>query len=174
MLKECLKNYLDKYFECYKNCRGTYPVVPYDEYEKSSLWYGEANDEDYIQWKYKEKDTETKFSELEDELDLVLPNAVKEFYNSYYFLQLQGFYNGERVLFNAISDNIDILQELRKCIFEINDKKYLDMCIYSSMDLALCVEVETGAIVCVDYDCDKVEVIEDSIEKLLNNLKPIR
>lgn len=107
-------------------------------------------------------------------MDLVLPDAVKEFYNSYYFLQLQGFYNGESVLFNAISDTIDILQELRKCIFEINDKKYLDMGIYSSMDLALCVEVETGAIVCVDYDCDKVEVIADSIEKLLNNLKPIR
>ena len=35
MLKECLKNYLDKYFECYKNYMGTYPVVPYDEYEKS-------------------------------------------------------------------------------------------------------------------------------------------
>ena len=48
------------------------------------------------------------------------------------------------------------------------------MGIYSSVDLALCVEVEMGAIVCVDYGCDKVEVIADSIEKLLNNLKPIR
>lgn len=28
-------------------------------------------------------------------MDLVLPDAVKEFYNSYYFLQLQGFYNGD-------------------------------------------------------------------------------
>lgn len=35
MVKECLKTYLDKYFACYKNYRGTYPVVPYDEEEKS-------------------------------------------------------------------------------------------------------------------------------------------
>ena len=173
MIKECLKNYLDKYFECYKNYMGTYPVVPYDEYEKSSLWYGEVNDEDYIQWMFKEKNIETKFLELEDELELILPDAVKEFYNSYYFLQLQGFYNGESVRFNAISDNIDILQELRKCIFKINAKKYLDMGMYSSMDLALCMEVDTGAVVCVDYDCDNVEVIANSLEELLNKLTPM-
>ncbi len=174
MIKECLKSYLSKYFECYKNYMGTYPVVPYDEDEKSSLWYGEVNDEDYIQWMFKEKDIETKFSELEDELELVLPDAAKEFYNSYYFLQLQGFYNGESVHLNAISDCIDILQELRKCIFEINAKKYIDMGIYSSMDLALCMEVDTGVIVCVDYDCDKVEVIADSLEEFLNKLSPMR
>lgn len=169
-----LKKLLNKYFECYKNYMGTYPVVPYDEYEKSSLWYGEVNDEDYIQWMFKEKDKDTKFSELEDELDMVLPDTVKKFYNSYYFLQLQGFYNGESVCFNAVSDYIDILQELRKCIFEINAKKYLDMGIYSSMNLALCMEVDTGVIVCVDYDCDKVKVIADSLEELLNKLTPMR
>ena len=168
-----LKKLLNKYFECYKNYMGTYPVVPYDEYEKSSLWYGEVNDEDYIQWMFKEKDKDTKFSELEDELDMVLPDTVKKFYNSYYFLQLQGFYNGESVCFNAVSDYIDIL-ELRKCIFEINAKKYLDMGIYSSMNLALCMEVDTGVIVCVDYDCDKVKVIADSLEELLNKLTPMR
>lgn len=86
MIKECLKTYLDKYFACYKTYRGTYPAVPYDEEEKSSLWYGEPDEEEYIQWMYKEKDKQTDFSDLEDELELALPDTAKEFYNSYYFL----------------------------------------------------------------------------------------
>ena len=96
MIKECLKTYLDKYFACYKNYRGTYPAVPYDEEEKSSLWYGEPDEEEYIQWMYKEKDKQTDFSDLENEPELALPDAAKEFYNSYYFLQLQGFYHGDQ------------------------------------------------------------------------------
>ena len=174
MIKECLKTYLDKYFECYKNYMGTYPTVPYDEDEKSSLWYGEVDEEDYIQWMYKEKDRQTKFSELEDELDLVLPDAAKEFYNSYYFLQLQGFYNGENVSFDSISDCRDILQDLRNCIFEMKEKKYLHMGIYSNMDLALCMEIDTGAIVWVDYDCKNVEKIADSLEEFLNKMTPMK
>lgn len=38
MIKESLKEYLDKYFESYKNDMGTFPTVPYDEDEESSLW----------------------------------------------------------------------------------------------------------------------------------------
>lgn len=58
---------------------------------------GEVDEEDYIQWMYKEKEEQINFSELEKELNLVFPDAVKEFYNSYYFLELQGFYNGENI-----------------------------------------------------------------------------
>lgn len=174
MIKECLKTYLDKYFECYKNYTGTYPTIPYEEDEKSSLWYGEADEEGYIQWIYKEKDRQTNFSDLEDALDLILPDAAKEFYNSYYFLQLQGFYHGESVRLDAVSDCRDILQDLKNGMFEMKDKKYLHMGIYSNMDLALCMEVSTGAIVWVDYDCENVEKLADSLEEFLNKMTPVK
>ena len=70
MIKESLKAYLDNYFEMYKNSMGTYPTVPYDEEEESSLWFGEMDEDEYIQWMYKVKETETNFSELEAELDI--------------------------------------------------------------------------------------------------------
>lgn len=174
MIKESLKAYLDKYFESYKKYMGRYPVVPYDEDEKSSLWFGEMDEEEYIQWRYEEKGTQTDFSELEKELGLTLPNAAKEFYNSYYFLRLEGFYNGESVFFDDISENRDILHDLKSCIFENEGKKYIQIGIYSSMDLALCMEIDTGKIVSVDYDQDKVEAIVDSLEKMLNKMTPTK
>lgn len=174
MIKESLKAYLDKYFESYKNYMGTYPAVPYDEDEKSSLWFGKVDDEEYIQWMYKEKEEQTSFLELEDEFDLILPDAVREFYNSYYFLQLQGFYNGESVMLDNISDDRDILQDLKTCIFKLEEKKYLQMGIYSNMDLALCMEIDTGEIVWVDYDCNTTGKIADSLGELLNKMTPMR
>lgn len=157
-----------------KTTGGTYPAVPYDEEEKSSLWYGEPDEEEYIQWMYKEKDKQTDFSDLENEPELALPDAAKEFYNSYYFLQLQGFYHGESVNFDPISDSRDILRDLRTCIFEINGKKYLHMGIYSNMDLVLCMETGTGAIVQADYDSKNVEKLADSLEEFLDQMTPVR
>lgn len=174
MLKESLKKYLEKYFECYKNYRGTYPTVPYDEDEKSSLWYGEADEEEYIQWMYKEKDAQTDFSDLEDGLNLVLPDAAKEFYNSCYFLQLQGFYNQESVCFDPISDCTDILQDVGNYIFGMKGKKYLHLGIYSNMDLDLCMEIDTGMIVSVDYDGEKAEKLADTLEEFLNKMTPMK
>lgn len=174
MIKESLKGYLDRYFESYKNNLGIYPAVPYDEDEESSLWFGEADEEDYIQWMYKERGTQINFSQLEAELNLVLPDAAKEFYNSYYFLELQGFYNGEHIGFDSVSDNRDVLQDLKTCIFQMKEKKYLHMGIYSNMDLALCMEINTGKIVWVDYERNNVEMLADSLGELLNRMTPMR
>ena len=174
MIKENLKAYLHKYFEIYKNYMGTYPTVPYNEDKISSLWFGEVDDEEYIQWMFKEKNEQTTFVGLEDELELTLPDAVKEFYNSFYFLQLQGFYNGECITFDDISDNRNILQDLRTCIFTREEKKYLQMGIYSNGDLPLCMEIETGEIVWTDYDCNNVGKIADSLDELLSKMTPMR
>lgn len=176
MIKESLKAYLDKYFEMYKKYMGKYPTVPYDEEEESSLWFGEMDEDEYIQWMYKEKDTETNFSELEAELDLEFPDELKEFYNSYYFLQLQGFYNGEHLSFKDVSDNRNIAEDLY--ITKVKDKNYLYMGIYSSMDLDMCMEIETGKMVSVDYEADDneviVDVLTDSLEELLRKMSPVR
>lgn len=175
MIKESLKAYLDNYFEMYKNSMGTYPTVPYEE-EESSLWFGEMDEDEYIQWMYKVKETETNFSELEAELDLEFPDELKEFYNSYYFLELQGFYNGEHLYFDSISDTRDILNELY--ITKIKGKNYLYMGKYSCMDIELCMEIDTGRMVSADYEGDDVEIIievlTDSLEELLSKMSPVR
>ena len=57
---------------------------------------------------------------------------------------------------------------------EINGKKYLHMGIYSNMDLALCMETGTGAIVQADYDSKNVEKLADSLEEFLDQMTPVR
>ena len=80
---------------------------------------------------YKEKESETDFSTLESELGFLLPDELKEFYNSYYFLQRQGFYNGENVNFDNVSDCRDIVQDLKGYLSTIEGKKYMYMGIYT-------------------------------------------
>ncbi|MDE6602140.1 MAG: SecY-interacting protein Syd [Lachnospiraceae bacterium] len=50
----------------------------------------------------------------------------------------------------------------------------LHMGIYSNMDLALCMEIDTGTIVLVDYDCKNVEKIADSLEAFLDQMTPVK
>lgn len=42
------------------------------------------------------------------------------------------------------------------------------------MDFALCMEIDTGAIVWVDYDCKNVEKLADSLEEFLNRMTPMK
>lgn len=174
MIKDALKEYLAKYFECYKNFMGSYPKVPYDEDAVSTLWIGEADDEDYIQWMYKEKTAQTDFSQLENESGIILPDDAKEFYNSYFFLQLQGFYNGENIIFDGISDTGDILQDLKECIFETNGRKYLQMGICGGRDMALCMEIDTAKMVLFDSENEETEPLADSLGQLLRSMTPMQ
>lgn len=48
------------------------------------------------------------------------------------------------------------------------------MGIYSNRDLALCMEIDTGAIVQADYDSKTVEKLADSLEEFLDQMTPVR
>lgn len=173
MVKKSLKEYLDKYFEKYKESMGSYPKVCYDLDEETSLVFGEIDEEGYIQWKYQEKTEQTDFTELEQEFGIKLPESFKEFHNSYYFLCLEGFYHGESVYIEEIPESRDILEELTY-IFENESKQYIPLGMYGNMDLTLSMEVATGKIVTVDYETDEEKVIADSLEQVLDEMVPVR
>lgn len=75
----------------------------------------------------------------------------------------------ESVFLDNITENRDILQEL-KYIFENESKKYIPLGLYGDMQLSLCMETDTGKIVAVDYENDSIEIIADSLEKMLDEM----
>lgn len=58
MLKETLKNYMDAYIKVYREAFGKYPQVEVDaeiSEEPSVCFFGEKDEDGYIQWKYVEQ-----------------------------------------------------------------------------------------------------------------------
>lgn len=172
MLKESLKMYLDKYFDFWIKERGSYPMVPFDSEEESTLYFGEVDKEEYVQWKYKEIEQKIDFDALEKKYGVELPLEIKEYYNSYYFLQLEGFINGKHISMTPIEESTDIIGMLEYYLSEENGMIALGT--YGEMDLQLSIELETGTIIAYDYEWESKSLIADSLTTLFNQMLPKR
>lgn len=95
MLKETLKNYMDAYIKVYREAFGKYPQVEVDaeiSEEPSVCFFGEKDEDGYIQWKYVEQSADIDFDRLEKERCVQVCDEVKQLYHSYLFLELQDFW----------------------------------------------------------------------------------
>ena len=173
MVKESLKNYLDRYFESYIEKMGSYPIVPFDEDEVSSLYFGEADEEEHIQWKYAEKKEYTDFSDLEKKFGVKIADDIKELYNSYYFLQLQGFWHNEYVYIEEITEYSNIPHKF-EYTFENESKELVPIGMYGNMQLTLCLEISTGNLIAVDYEGSIPNIILGSLSKFLDEMTPLK
>ncbi|MDE7204429.1 MAG: hypothetical protein K2O91_21595 [Lachnospiraceae bacterium] len=55
-------------------------------------------------------DRSIDFSELEEEYAVHISNELKEYYNSFYFLELCGFWDNVCITLNKIDDKTDVLK----------------------------------------------------------------
>ena len=109
MLKEVLKKYIDAFFKGYEDDLKSLPKLPYDEDNPSNLYVGEMDNDGWIQWRYVPVDRIIDFSELEEEYSINISTELKEYYNSFYFLELCGFLDNRYVQLDKIDETVDVL-----------------------------------------------------------------
>ena len=98
MLKEVLKKYIDAFFKVFEDDLKSLPKIAYDEDNPSNLYVGEMDNEEWIQWQYVPVDRIIDFSELEKEYAMHISTELKEYYNSFYFLELCGFFDNVLIM----------------------------------------------------------------------------
>lgn len=187
MLKDALRDYLDLYAECWEKEFGHPPMVDAEITEEPSICFvGEADDEGYIQWKYVEQPDPIDFDAIENQYQIHVCEDVKQLYNSYIFLELQGFLDGQRVHFDPVTD------ETKDLFFPSDDAPPIDQYphlviigLYGPMDVSLCVDIVTGKVYSWDLDdytyeyenedrYKDPELIADSLTDLLTRLTPMK
>lgn len=171
MIKEELHRYLEKYVEFWKNERGSLPMVPYDEDCETKMYLGERDEDEYIQWNYKRKDKIIEFLPIEKKYDIKLHSDLKEYYNSYYFLQLEGFVDGRRIWLDPIDEERDILAEL-EYIFENEGKHIIEIGVEGKSDLPLYFEINSGNVMIYDFENNDKKILADSLKELFAKLSP--
>lgn len=186
MFKDALKKYLDDYIELYRERFGTYPQIDAEITEEpSACFFGEKFEDGYIQWKYVGQPNPIAIDRLEKERHVHICDEVKQLYNSYLFLELQGFLDGreEQILaFDPVTEETDGL------FFPSDDlpatEEYPNLIIigrYGQMDASLCVDVVTGEVYSWDLNDDtyefeyegryrEPELLADSLTELLSRL----
>ena len=126
MIKDKIKNCLEENIILWQTEANSLPKIKFDEYtyEKSNLYVGDSDTEGRIQWHYTPVSRVLDFSDLEMESHIVLPQDLKDYYNAYFFLELNGFIDGECISFDPIDEIDDVLENLAYFMSGEEDEKF--------------------------------------------------
>ncbi|MGM7722854.1 SecY-interacting protein Syd [Metabacillus sp. Hm71] len=109
------------------------------------------------------------------ELGLKIHKSIKEYFNSYWFLNLQGFYDSRLVNLEPVEPGKRVLEffQSMKQYEENNGRefKYIQIGFISPEDLAINVDNDTLQIFIEDYETEENELLADSLVELISNLK---
>lgn len=174
-IKQVMSRYFKEYFDYWYDKYGTLPKVPWDEDISSLLYQSEPDEEGYVYWKPKLKDIHENFEYIEEILGINVNNSIKEYFNSYWFLNLEGFYNTKRISLEPVEPDKNVLeyfQNIKQYEESIgNSFRYIDIGFISPEDISIAVDNETGKIVKHDYETEEIEVIAESLDELIGQLK---
>ena len=101
-MKTAMKYYFDLLITSWKSFNGTYPLTPYDEQLLPKIYVGEMNEEEYISWMPVEKDEISDFSLMEQEFGISIHESIKEYFNSYWFAYIKGFFNSCNIILDPV------------------------------------------------------------------------
>ncbi|MGE7184023.1 SecY-interacting protein Syd [Peribacillus sp. NPDC006672] len=143
--------------------------------ELNSIMYeGEVDEDDYITWKPVEKTTLHDFKQLEEILEVVFHKSIVEYFNSYWFADLDGYTNDSYIKLEAVLPNIKC-DSFRGALegYKTNHNKRLDNIPLGieGNGLLVVVDNENGRVKLEDFERNSFEVISESIEALISKLR---
>ncbi|MBN3522642.1 SecY-interacting protein Syd [Paenibacillus apiarius] len=71
-------------------------------------YQSELDEDEYVYWEPKVKEKQEDFEAIEADIDLRVHSSIKEYFNSFWFLNLQGFYNSKLISLGPVEPDKDI------------------------------------------------------------------
>ncbi len=177
MIKDKIKNCLEENIILWQTEANSLPKIKFDEYtyEKSNLYVGDSDTEGRIQWHYTPVSRILDFSDLEMESHIVLPQDLKDYYNAYFFLELNGFIDGECISFDPLDEMDDVLENLVYFMSGEEDEKFgttnlIILGIYEHKYPFGISKIGNGQVVAVMEDNEEY-VLAESLYELFTRLK---
>lgn len=182
-MKEAMLNYLKKFFEYYYKTTGFLPKVPFDEDLDTKLYVGEIDEEGYIQWMYQENPTKIDFEKVKKG---PWRKELWEYVYSYFFLELDGFLDGNLIDLEPINDVSYLDYDLEQpgpSEYSEETAQYMDPIDMKAIEnffyignyegiFDIYFDNDTGNIVTYDFDYHKKTVIADTFQELFERLTP--
>lgn len=140
----------------------------------SIIYEGEVDEEDYITWKPVEKTTSYDLKELEENLGVGFDKSIIEYFNSYWFANLDGFLNDFYIKLDAVFPNFEF-DSFRGTLegYKSNHNNRLENIPLGieGNGLLVVIDNENGKVKLEDFERNSFEVISESIEALISKLR---
>ncbi|MFS0889871.1 SecY-interacting protein Syd [Peribacillus frigoritolerans] len=143
----------------------------------SIIYESEVDEEDYITWKPVEKTTSHDLKELEENLGVGFHKSIIEYFNSYWFANLDGFLNDFYIKLDGVLPNFEF-DSFRGTLegYKSNHNNRLENIPLGieGNGLLVVIDNENGKVKLEDFERNSFEVISESIEALISKLRIIR
>lgn len=159
-MKEAFDIYFNKLNDYWQRTKGCYPKTVYiEKCDKHSIYIPGTIQNGYAQWRPILQTEPVDFELIEKELEITIHVHLKEYFSTYWFMQLGGDAEGNGYYLGRIPPNTNIPMFVKKCRQE-GDIDYLngvffaigDADINGNQDCGLYVNNDNGEVICVDWD----------------------
>lgn len=151
--------------------------TPYDEEVSHFIYQSDINNEDYVSWKPIEKAELTDLSSLEELIGGKIHNDLVEYFNSYWFMSLEGFYKNEYLYLFAVkpSKELEDILFFTKAYKEDNPQDNLHIPIGLMKDYeTILFHNKTGLISKRDIETGNLTGLNITLNELITNFRFFR
>lgn len=178
MISKIIEEFYQKLCEVWELNNSSLPKVPYNKNNNSDFYIGDRDKDGYVQWKIIKVTKPVAKNSLFEELGIKLHDDIYDLLNSWYFLDICGFIGEDEItLHNITPETIpSVFLRRRYESLAINNERvrYVQIGDYNTSEesLFLCIDNDTGEIVCYDSESMSVHIVSESMEELIQKLTP--
>lgn len=172
-MKTIVHNFFEKYIEMWKGFNDSEPRIPYDDSIEPILYIGEVDEDEYIYWLPKCKDVITDFSVIEKEYNIVLNQDIKEYFNSYWFLDLKGFFRGTNVILEPVIPGKELdnfMQQLKGYYIMYNELSYIPLGIEVNNNNLIVIDNTSGKVYFHDLELNKKQYVAENLGDFIKGI----
>lgn len=138
------------------------------------IYEGEADEDEYISWKPVEMAVSQNFTRLEDEFDMNLHKSIVDYFNSYWFADLDGFFKEHYITLEPVlpSTGLSSFRESLKGYKKNHGDSLEKVPIgIEGNGLLVVIENNSGIIQLEDFERGTFEYIAENVQELIGNLR---
>jgi len=172
-MKTALHDFFDKYIEMWKSFSGSEPRIAFDEDIQPILYVGDMDEDEYICWLPKNKDVITDFSSIENDYKIVVNQDIKEYFNSYWFLDLKGFYNGTNVILEPVIPGKELegfIQQLQGYYMVYNEISCMPIGFEANNNNLIVVDNSDGNVYYDDLERKEKVYVAESLKEFISKI----
>lgn len=168
-----MKSYFESYLLKWNEWNGTLPQIPFNAESNQCLYVGEKDEEGYIFWKPREKDEYDEFQKIEKEWNVILHSDIREYFNSYWFLEMIGWVGNYNISLFPVTPGIEPHLFTNRVRDYLSLKKREEIYIpigFESSGMLILMNNYTGEIFMEDFETEECRYLSTSLKEFISEI----
>ncbi len=178
MISKTIEEYYKKLCDEWELHNKSFPKIPHNKNVSKDFYLGNEDSQGYIEWRIIKVIDPILKESLDKELGILLHNDIYEFFNSYYFLDISGFIDDNEIVLHSLTPDSNYSVFLRRRFenlgINLEGVRYIQLGDYNTSEnsFLLCIDNDSGEIVYYDPENEKIQIVSDSLNELVQKLTP--